>query len=406
MRSIITALIATAAVAAPFGPPSSGSPSHGAPGHHGPPSFFEKPTTYFLDADAEGASVVALSVGKDGKVSNPVRTSTGGNGAYAVNASGDSNQADPLVSQGSIIVVDDLLFTVNAGSNTVVMFKIDHEDPVHPKMVGRPVDTQGEFPMSVTYSSQLQKVCVLNGGAVSGVACYEVNPFHGLVPVGGLRSLGPALNQTTPPSAPPLSASEIIFTPDSDAVLALIKGDAASPAKPGWVVAYAIEDGAISQTPVYTALDDVPMLFGSVFLADGTLFSSDPSFGGAFITIGKDLKATVKKTVKVESQKAVCWAAYDHKLSTAYLIDAGADAIYKVDSETGVYDANITVTTSNATAAGPGVFDTIVSNNIAYSLAGEPGIVVVDLTKGEQIQFLDLSSFGSRQGWTGMAIYA
>lgn len=44
-----------------------------------------------------------------------------------------------------------MLFTVNAGSDTVVMFSIDPEDPVHPRMVSAPVDTQGQFPVSLAY---------------------------------------------------------------------------------------------------------------------------------------------------------------------------------------------------------------------------------------------------------------
>lgn len=49
-----------------------------------------------------------------------------------------------------------MLFTVNAGSNTLVMFRIDPADPYHPMMVGGPIDTMGEFPNSVTYSPRLQ----------------------------------------------------------------------------------------------------------------------------------------------------------------------------------------------------------------------------------------------------------
>lgn len=48
------------------------------------------------------------------------------------------------------------LFTVNAGSNTVSMFAIDPESPRHLRLVGKPVDTLGEFPQSVAYSPRLQ----------------------------------------------------------------------------------------------------------------------------------------------------------------------------------------------------------------------------------------------------------
>lgn len=49
-----------------------------------------------------------------------------------------------------------MLFTLNAGSDTLVMFGIDPEDPWHPKMVGEPISTMGEFPASVAYSEKLK----------------------------------------------------------------------------------------------------------------------------------------------------------------------------------------------------------------------------------------------------------
>lgn len=48
-----------------------------------------------------------------------------------------------------------MLFTINAGSNTVVMFRIDPEDPTHLTMVGSPASTMGEVPVSVDYSDEL-----------------------------------------------------------------------------------------------------------------------------------------------------------------------------------------------------------------------------------------------------------
>ena len=35
------------------------------------------------------------------------------------------------------------------------MFLIDPSAPLYPKLIGKPVDTQGDFPISVTYSPQL-----------------------------------------------------------------------------------------------------------------------------------------------------------------------------------------------------------------------------------------------------------
>jgi len=44
------------------------------------------------------------------------------------------------------------LFTVNSGSNTAVVFKIDPHDLLCPKMIGSPAPVAQEFPVSITYS--------------------------------------------------------------------------------------------------------------------------------------------------------------------------------------------------------------------------------------------------------------
>lgn len=46
---------------------------------------------------------------------------------------------------------------MNSGSNTLSFFRIDPVDVLHPKLVGTPVDTLGEFPISVTYSAALKQ---------------------------------------------------------------------------------------------------------------------------------------------------------------------------------------------------------------------------------------------------------
>lgn len=55
-----------------------------------------------------------------------------------------------------------MLFTVNAGCNTVSMFEIDPNDPTHPKLIGRPAPTGGDFPVSIDYSPKYRKgTCIV-----------------------------------------------------------------------------------------------------------------------------------------------------------------------------------------------------------------------------------------------------
>lgn len=62
-----------------------------------------------------------------------------------------------------------LRFLIQAGSNTVAMFAINPSNPAQLKMIGQPIGSGGDFPMSLTISKQTGQVCVLNGGTANGV---------------------------------------------------------------------------------------------------------------------------------------------------------------------------------------------------------------------------------------------
>jgi hypothetical protein len=50
------------------------------------------------------------------------------------------------------------------------MFNIDMTNPDILTMVGAPIGSEGEFPVSLAVSEVTNNVCVLNGGANNGVA--------------------------------------------------------------------------------------------------------------------------------------------------------------------------------------------------------------------------------------------
>lgn len=118
---------------------------------------------YFLDNDPNGASVVSLNILSNGTLSNPVRSSTKGNGSWGkwvvTNPPPPDNSGfsgpDSLFSADAVVVFGNYLFTVNAGSNTLSMFAIDPRNPQHLTLVGEPASTLGDFPMSVAYSEKI-----------------------------------------------------------------------------------------------------------------------------------------------------------------------------------------------------------------------------------------------------------
>ncbi|KAK3642767.1 hypothetical protein LTR56_010591 [Elasticomyces elasticus] len=363
-------------------------------------------TAYFLDNDPSGNSIVSLVTDRHGMLSSPVRTSTRGRGSDVVSLAGVPAAVDTLGSQGSVVVSGNLLFTVNAGSNTASMFVIDPADASYPRLIGTPVDTLGEFPISVDYSPILNIACVLNGGAKAGVSCFDVNTIHGLRSKGQFIKLDKSIiNEQTPPSGPPGSAAQIRFNPDSTALFVTVKGSTTAPVKLGSLVAWPIHNGVVSHTrPVVSQFQNVTLDFGFQFISRSTIFLSDPSYGASIIDVGPDHKGIERVHTVIPGQVAVCWTAADLALDTLYAIDAGLDSIHTLDARTGALKGSIAITTPGD-ATNVGLFDSAVRNGIMYSLTHANGVSVVDLKQKKQLQYLGLSTLGSRQGYMGMALW-
>lgn len=77
----------------PHGPPPHGSPNA---------------VAYFLYNDPTGNSIVSLKIGQDGKLSDPMKTPTGGVGSLEVDNTGAPFMSDTLGSQGSVCVKDNV----------------------------------------------------------------------------------------------------------------------------------------------------------------------------------------------------------------------------------------------------------------------------------------------------------
>ena len=148
------------------------------------------------------------------------------------------------------------------------------------------------------------------------------------------------------------------------------------------------------------------MDFGSVFLSETRLYLSDPSFGASILELHDNLKFTELVHTVVPNQSAICWAEYDPVLNTAYAIDAGRNKVYKMNADTGALEGAISAKT-DGNPNNAGLFDSAVNvgDHTMYSLAHTNGIVVFDLETSKQLQYLDLSSFGDRIYYMGMALY-
>ncbi len=108
----------------------------------------------------------------------------------------DGDQPDPFYGSSSVIVSNNQVFVVNSGSNSFSVFTVDPTDPARP-CFQKTYDSGGDFPMALAASPDGSLICVLNGGAVNGIRCYEFGEKGWTHLSGWDRSLG--LNLTTPP---------------------------------------------------------------------------------------------------------------------------------------------------------------------------------------------------------------
>ncbi|RFN44690.1 3-carboxymuconate cyclase protein [Fusarium flagelliforme] len=351
---------------------------------------------YFLDSDPHGASVVSFPMSADGSLGKPLRTSTDGKGLIGVNVNG-SVAVDPLFAQGSIIVDGTFLFTVNAGSNTLATFDIPEDDPAHPVLMGKPVDTVGTTPNTVAYSRKHNIACVANTGTKPGVQCFSVSSSHGIKPVGGLRPL-PILNQTNPITGVPNTASNILFNPSETALFVAIKGDGMTS---GYIYAYKIENGAVSEEAVESRPENLPLPFAISFVDDYSALVATPAYGAAFVSIAKDLSVTTDAIVNVTGQMATCWTAKSTDTGSIYLLDAGVPDVYAVNTETKALSRTLP-----GFDQGMGTFDGTIVGSKLYALQAAPAVAILDLedpSYGPDV--VDLNGFGGRSSWTGMAAY-
>ncbi|KAH7259236.1 uncharacterized protein BKA55DRAFT_673580 [Fusarium redolens] len=351
---------------------------------------------YFLDSDPQGASVVSFNIAKDGSLGRPQRTSTSGKGLIGNNMNGPV-QMDPLFSQGSIVVSGNRLFTVNAGSNTLAAFHIPKENPAHPVLLGEPVGTVGTVPNTVAYSPKNKLACVANTGTKPGVQCFTVSSCDGLKPQGNLKPL-PVFNQTSPPTGPPNTVSNILFNPSETALFVTIKGNGM---ESGFVYAYKVENGRVSEEAVKSQPKNLPVAFGMGFISKHSAVISTPAYGAAFVSIAEDLTVSIKTNITVPKQIATCWTATSADSGSVYLLDVAVPDVATLNAETMTIGRTLP-----GYAAGKGNFDAIISGSKLYALQAAPAIAVFDLKHSSYgPKVIDLSGLGNRASWTGMAFY-
>ncbi|KAF7424398.1 hypothetical protein PC9H_009705 [Pleurotus ostreatus] len=319
---------------------------------------------YFITNEPDGNFIVAADIGNDGKLTLRRAIGTGGLGEHGIT---DPNGPDPLFTQGAIKASSaaNVLATVNPGSNTLSLFTIDPNDPTNLQVIGAPVGSGGEFPVSLAFNKDGSQLCALNGGAINGVNCFAVDKQRGLVSLANTnRALN--LNQTTPATGPAGSVSHIVFSEDGQTLVASVKG---VPPTPGFLAAWAVQqDGSLSDDFQKIDPADGGLLPFSMTVIPGknAILATDAGLGFDIFDFG----GNASSAVKIDGQSATCWSSFSKKTGNFYLTDIGTSIVTEVN-----VDDNLTGTIVKQYAQGQGTATidndivTVGNNDFMYVLA-------------------------------------
>ncbi|MGH3269440.1 MAG: lactonase family protein, partial [Trebonia sp.] len=223
MPAIGIGMLAMTALAAPaFASPAASAGDSGNTG------------AVFVQTDNTAANAVAAyHRAPDGTLTLAGTYPTGGRGGIL-----NGSMVDHLASQGSLTYDSDhgLLFAVNAGSDTVSVFRVSG-DRLELRQV---IWSGGAFPVSVTvHGNHAYVLDALGGGTLYG---YRITGGH-LTPIpGSSRGLGLDLNATPQFTNTP---GQVAFTPDGSRILVTTKANGND------TDVFAVRpDGRLSRSPV------------------------------------------------------------------------------------------------------------------------------------------------------------
>ncbi|KAJ6513506.1 hypothetical protein DFH09DRAFT_1049388 [Mycena vulgaris] len=278
---------------------------------------------YWMSNEPNGNFLFTANIDADGKMLFGDAVYAGGNGAHM---GPDTSKPNGLGSQGSVKVVADKVVVVNAGSDTASVFQIDFQNPAFVRMIGQPISTQGNFPVSATINTQNGNVCVLNAGQTNGVSCYKVDLRKGLVPIeNSVRSLN--LKLSTPPANPDNTPSQILFSDDGKRLFASVKG---SKDTTGFVAAWTVNDDGSLSPDFQKNTPNGGQNPASLTIVRGAdaLMNTDIGKGINILDFGNGSTTAVKtQDLKIDGSVHTAWGEFSDATKNYYISDSDT-AIY------------------------------------------------------------------------------
>ena len=252
---------------------------------------------YALTNAVTGNAVVVYDRGAGGELAPAGMYATGGVGS-----------GTGLGSQASVIVSDDhqLLFAVNAGSNSVSSFVVRPNG----LELADVVPSGGSMPTSVAFSRGL--LYVLNAGVPNNLSGFRV---------GGNGELTPLAGSARPLSAASTSPAQVGFSDDGNALIVSEKAT-------NRVDTYVVGPSGLLDGPfVHASAGPVP--FGFAVDKRNTLLVSEAGAGGGASSyrIGDAGSLDAISGMVMTGQRAACWTVVTKNGRFGYVTNAGTGNI-------------------------------------------------------------------------------
>lgn len=246
-------------------------------------------------------------------------------------------------------------------------------------------------------------------GALAGVSCARFDQ-GGIGAFDDLRIFD--IGQVTPPVGPFNTVSQVFFSEDQSRLHVTFKGNAALNIN-GFLSTFLVVRQAngligLGRQGVRSFPQGLNQLFGAQIIpGTGNIFVSDPSFGGAILSIDNNsLLASTVSLGNIAGQFGTSFAAISPLTNSVFVTDIGRQQLVELS----LIDASVIGVLNLAGLSAVGFIDVVAINGMVFVLSADvvPQVLVIDarfgIARARVIQNFNLGVLGLGVNAQGLAL--